>query len=61
MKFIRNPNNRGGYLKFKRFDLAYRGFKPSGYVVYFSFKPIRIGQVRLYRLGPIALFVKPRS
>ena len=49
------------YLQGKRIDIAYRGFKPWKWTVYFSLKPVMIGSTELYRLGPIALFVKRKA
>lgn len=51
---------KNGYLQGKRIDMAYRGFKFWRWDQYFSLKPINIGSTKLYVLGPLALFVRPK-
>lgn len=38
--------------------IEYRGFKIRPFV---RLSPIRIGRTRLYCIGPVALFIGPRS
>lgn len=54
LRFRRTDHGRGGYLHGDRISLAYRGFRQRPFI---RTRPIRIGAVRLYALGPLALFI----
>lgn len=55
MRFKRNASGRGGYLKGERVSIAYRGFAIRPFI---RLTPIRMGDTRLYTLGPLAVFVQ---
>lgn len=58
MQFKRNPSGRGGYFKGERISLAYRGFKIRPFI---RLTAIGIGSTKLFTLGPLVLFITPRS
>lgn len=58
MRFKRNASGRGGYLKGDRVSVAYRGFTARPLI---RVTPITMGSTRLFTLGPLAIFIHPRS
>jgi len=51
-----------GRIVIGRYWLTYRGFKFWAWGGrYFKLSPIRIGETRLYTLGPLGLFVNPKG
>lgn len=54
MQFVKNPTGRGGYWRGERISIAYRGFRIRPFL---RFRPMWIGSTRLFRLGPLGLFL----